>query len=162
MRNFFGALVLAVVMFVASSARADIKSNKEAGVQVDIPHSWTVKPDGQKMWAEDPKKEAGVLFVVSDAADMKKVGDDIDAMLAKLAKDVKWGAQNKVTLNGLDGIAMEGTATIQGKPAKMGAVILLQKEKKKGVFLLGFVDADKEKAHDAELTAIVKSLAPIK
>jgi hypothetical protein len=154
-------LILPLLAAFAATASADIKKNATAGVQVDIPHDWKLSGAGDVLIAADPKEEAAVIFVATAGEDMKKVGEAVDKQLSTVAKDVKWGPQNKVTLGGMSGVAMKGSATMDGKAVNTGAIILVT-PKKKGVFLIGFVQSDKEAAHKKELDAIAASLAAIK
>lgn len=158
--KFLALATLAVAAYVAP-ARADVHPNAEAGVSVDIPKSWKIGGQGAVMFASDPKEEAGLIFMVTDAGDMKKSGDQLDAQLAKTMKDVKWSAQSQVTLNGMKGVAMKGTATINKKAANLGAVILMT-PKNKGLFVVGALQSDKEAAHKKELDGIIESIKPIK
>lgn len=157
----FLLVVLSLGLF-AQRAYADAFVNKTAGLSLEFPKGWQVQPQGdQVVVAADPKDEAAVLMVTVEATDTKKVGDAMDAQLAKTMKDVKWGPQEKVTVAGSSAVALKGSATMDGKPLKLGVVILTT-AKKKGVFLLGFVMADKEKAHKAELDGVIASVKAVK
>jgi hypothetical protein len=156
-----GLLPLMLLVVCTALAAADPRVNKTAGLSVEYPKDWKVHVDAGSMFGSDPKEEAAVFFSVADAADLQKVGDAIEAQLAKLATDVAWGKPDKVKVNGLDAVAMKGTAKIDDKPVKTAAILLVSPTKK-GVFLLGLVQADKEAAHRKELDTIAGSLRPAK
>ena len=150
------------LLFGAGVAAADIQVNKTGGVQIDVPHAWKVQhAEGDVIVATDKDEHAAIMLVASEASDMKKVGDLVDQELAKVAKDMKWGPQHETTINGMKGVSMEGTAKIDGHPVKTGAIIVAT-SKKKGVFLLGFVETDKEKLYEHDMDAIAHSLKQTK
>ena len=151
-------LMTIALLTLTGTAMADVHANPHGGVQVDVPHDWKTHVDGDVLVATDPHEEAAVIFVVSNSDDMKKVGDAVDAELGKVAKNVKWGAQHKVTMGGMSGISMDGSASIDGHAVSTGAIIVVT-PKKKGVFLIGFAQKDKEAKHSDELAKIAGSLA---
>ncbi len=153
---------LAVLAMLAAPAHADPIVNKLAGVSIDIPKAWKVQSvSEQQLAAADPTEEAGLLMTVADAADLKKAGDQLDAQLAKVATDLKWDPPQKIAQNGLEGIMLKGSATISKKPTKLAALVLTT-PKKKGIIVLGAVQADKLDAHKQELDGIVHSLKAAK
>ena len=153
---------LLVLVAIAAAAHADPIVNKLAGVSIDIPKTWKVQSQSeQQLAAADPTEEAALLFAVVDAADLKKVTDQLDAELAKTATELKWDAPQKVTQAGLEGIMLKGSATIAKKPTRLAALVLTT-PKKKGVIVLGAVQADKLAAHKQELDGIVHSLKALK
>ena len=153
---------LLVVVLLATTAHADPIVNKLAGCSIDIPKTWKVQSQSeQQLAAADPTEEAGLLFAVVDVADLKKVKDQLDAQLAKTATELKWDAPQKVTQNGLEGVMLKGSATIAKKPSRLAALVLMTPTKK-GVIVLGAVQADKLAAHKEELDGIVHSLKVLK
>src|SRR5438874_909970 len=154
------AIAAIAVIAAVAPASADVIPNKTAGVSVDIPKDWKKTGSGDSMAASDPKEEAVLMFIVSDGNDMKKAGDELDARLAKTMTDIKWGPQKQVEMNGMKGVALRGTGTINKKPVKLGALVVVTPTKK-GLFVVGAVQADKEAAHEKELDAIVSSIKPL-
>jgi hypothetical protein len=153
---------LLVVVLLAATAHADPIVNKLAGASIDIPKTWKVQSQSeQQLAAADPTEEAGLLFVVVDVSDLKKVNDQLDAQLAKTATELKWDAPQQVTQNGLEGVMRKGSATVAKKPSRLVALVLMT-PKRKGVIVLGVVQADKLDAHKQELDGIVHSLKAVK
>jgi len=130
-------------------------------VSIDIPKSWKKTGSGASVAISDPKEEAVLMLITSEGADMKKAGDALDAQLAQAMKDIKWGPQKEVTHNGMKGIAIKGTATVNGKAVDIASLILVTPTKK-GLFVVGAVQSDKLAAHRAEVDGIVASIKPLK
>ena len=151
-----------VLAVLAATANAEPTVNKLAGVSIEIPNAWKMQSQSEQQFAAvDPTEEAGLLFVAVDVADLKKLKDQLDAELAKTATELKWDAPQKVTQNGLEGIMLKGSATIAKKPTRLAALVLTT-PKRKGVIVLGAVQADKLAAHKQELDDIVHSLKALK
>lgn len=156
------ALAIIGLAFTSSAALADQQVNKLANVSLDIPHDWKVTQEGpNEVLYLDPTNEAFVTLTVSEGADLKAVGDSMDAQLQKAATEIKWGGQEKVTLNGMSGVGIKGTAKVSDKPVKIAALILLSPNKH-GVILFGMVQTAAEAKHKDQMKAIVNSLKPIK
>jgi hypothetical protein len=160
MRIVFTAALFAVTA-TASVASAKNYPSTTGQVQVDLPDDWPATGKKDVLFATDKNKELGVIFMVTPKEDTKKSLAALEALLGKEIKDEKWQAPQKIALNGLDGIAMEGTAVIKGHPSTM-TVMVLATPNKHNVVMFGAVDADKEAAHQKEIAAILQSIKPLK
>src|SRR5580765_2459018 len=109
------ALAAFAVIVAVAPARAEVYPNQKAGVSVDIPKDWKLTGGGDSGAASDPKEEAVVMLITSEATDMKKAGDALDAQLAKSIQDIKWAAQQPITLNTMKGVAIKGTGVVNKK-----------------------------------------------
>jgi len=151
------AIAVALLIATATTANADIKTNKTVGVSVDIPHEWTIKVDGDNLFATDGNGEAAVMFAMSDGTTVKAVAADVDTMLSGIASAVKWGPQKPLTVNGIKAVTMAGTAKTGDVSVKTEVLIAII-PKKQAVFVLGLVAADKSATHKPTLDAIARSL----
>lgn len=160
-RNSFIA-ALTLLTLGPPPARAEVLTSKAGQVSIDVPSGWKSAGKGDVLTIADPTGEVAVLFFVVEKGDLKKAGDYLDAQLAKTATDIKWADKPKqLTVDGMPGLALDGTCAVNGKPVKMGAVFLATPAKK-GLVVLAMVDADKHDAHKAEIKSLFGSLKQAK
>lgn len=152
-------LAAALALGTASLVTADpIKSAKGATFDITPPSGWkTSSPDPSVIIAEDPSGDAGMLVFAVDEADTGKALAGLDKLLASSATDIKWGKKKKsMTLNGLKGFSIDGSATVKGQP-KLTTLVAIG-SKKAGVLVFAAASKDYLKAHGADLLASFKSL----
>lgn len=150
--------IVVLILLVASTAVADIQRNKSANVSVDIPRAWKVTAqDADNLFASDSTGVAAVMFANSDGTTPKTVAAEVDAMLATMARDVKWGPRQPITVGGRKATSMTGSART-GDVVVHTRVVMLITPKGKGVFLLEVVAANNEAAHRGTLDKIAASL----
>jgi predicted Zn-dependent protease len=162
MKRVAWTAAVVVSLAAASLASAEVKTHPTAKVQMDVPAGWKLSGTPDQSSLVDPKDEVGFVLLVLDAADLKKAADELDARLAKMAKDVKWADKTKqVQLNGMDAVANKGTATINGKAADI-AVLIVKTPSGKMLLVFGGVDSAKKAVHKAEVEAFINSIKPVK
>jgi hypothetical protein len=156
------SLVISMLVMGAGAADAKPYKSKAGQVEVTIPDAW--KTDGKKdvlLTAVDPKQEVALVFMVVEKADVDAALKELEKEVGPMLKDQKWGKPKELELNGMKGMAIDGTAKVQGKAAEI-SVVILKTPNKMGLILFGAVEASKRKAHEPELIEIMKSLKPTK
>ncbi len=147
----------------AADARAEVKVHKAGQVSVDVPTGWSLQaPDENTMIVMDPKQDVLVRLAIVDAADTEKAVNVTEAQVRQFVQDVKWSDKHTpIKLNGMNGIRLEGSGAIKGKPVDLG-VLLVESPSKKVVLVLVLIDHATVAAHKAEVSAFLNSLKPAK
>ena len=149
MKRLIGLAVLAVMCLAGTAFAADVPY-EPGKVSVFVPDGWTqaTKDDPKTkqamLVAADPTQNAGLVFVVLNAANLKKAMKGLDKELKKSLTKIKKGKFKKVDVNGMPGMAADGTAkTKDGKDISM-FLILAETPNKKVLLVLGMVATDKK------------------
>ena len=155
-------VTLLALTAAASTAAAKPAVSKTGQVQVDLPDAWNAAAQGDTLLiAGDKNKEVVVVFMVLPEQETDKALAALEAKLGKDIKNEKWNAAQAVSLNGLSGASIDGTADVKGKPCAVAAMVL-HTPNKHDVVVFGAVQSAKEAAHHDELVGILKSLRPLK
>ena len=160
------APVVAVALFAAPAA-AWAKTIALAGTApvatITIPDGWdtTAADGGLESLSSDKAVYLSGEIVASE--DLKAAGQEVARTLAEQKIKIDPKSQKAVPLNvaGMPGAAISWDASDADGPTQVHMVVLKAKPGQQ-VVLLRWGDADAEKAHAAEIDAIVKSIAPIK
>ena len=126
MKKLLTALVVVAAVFVVvpGAARADTRTHKAAHVTFWIPDGWSVHEDDAMIAASDSKDEVGLLFLLRGFKDMKAALAGLDEAIAQIATEVKAGTPQKIELNGMEGVVVDGTGKAEGRPVDLSVVIL--------------------------------------
>jgi hypothetical protein len=157
-------IAAAVLALAATATTASAKPivSKTGQVQVELPDDWNAQAEGDVLLvAADKNKEIVVVFMILPKEETQKALAALDAKIGKDVKNDKWNKPQQVTLNEMSGVAVEGTADLKGKPCSIAAMVL-STPNNHNVVVFGAVRADKEAAHQKEITAIMQSLKPVK
>lgn len=151
-----------IVLAASVSATAAPIVSKTGKVSVELPASWKTQAKGDTLLvAADAKKEIGVVFMITDPEATEATLAELRKAVGAKLKGETWEAPSQLTLNGMTGLAIEGSGMMSDKKAAL-SVIILETPAKKHVVLFGAVQADKEAAHAKEIEGILKSLKPTK
>jgi predicted Zn-dependent protease len=154
-------VVVAAVFVVVPAARADTRTHKAAHVTFWIPDGWSVHEEDALITASDPKDEVGLLFLLRGHKDMKAALAGLDDAIAQIATEVKAGTPQKIELNGMEGVVVDGTGKAEGRPVDL-SVVILKTPGDKFLIVLGAIDSRHKRAHDGELKKIVASMKPVR
>jgi hypothetical protein len=162
MKRLLTTLLLTAMLLVSASAFADTKKHNSAKVSFWIPDNWTIEgEDNDQLQASDPKGEVALLFMVRKAKDMDGALASLDEVMAAAATDIKAGAPEKIKINGMDATVVDATGKVGGVAVGL-SVVVLKTPAKKFLIILGVIQSDKLKTHEANLTKILGSLKPMK
>lgn len=154
-------LIYALVLSV-SFASAEKHSHPGGKVEIDIPGTWKVEKRDSMLVGRSKDDAVGLVFWIVDSPNVDQAVAKLDKALAGKITDWKWPKKpQKTVLNGMKGIKNVGTAKANGKDAHV-MVAVLGTPTKKGVIVVGVIDAAKVTEHKAELENIFASLKPMK
>jgi hypothetical protein len=162
MKRFVLALFVTAMVFVPSVARAGVRNHRAAHVSFWVPDNWSATGDeATQLQIADPKGEVSLLFLLQDHHDMKSAANAIDALINKLATDVKASAPKQVTVNGMDGTVVDATGRAMGKRVEL-SVLVLKTPGDRYLMVFGVLESDHKRAHQDELEKIIGSLKPVR
>lgn len=174
MRNKLAATVVMLILGLVgvAFAKPTTKVHPE-GVTMDIPDGWKFaetdapKPWSGKVWLivgpEGADKEPELVFMVmtAKATKMEAAIKDLETFLADKLNTIKWEAKPEtIKLDGMDAVALDGTAFDKKKKLEIG-VLVLATPTGKGLVLFGGVVEKVKSKYEAPtlkmLTSIRKS-----
>jgi hypothetical protein len=163
MRNIITVSIASIALAsLTTAAVAKPVVSKTGQVSVDIPEGWDAAAQGDTLLvAGDKKKEIGVIFMITPEEQTAATLAAVAKAMSGAIKNDKWEKPHDITLNGMTGIAMDGTADVKGKPSST-SLLILNTPNKHHVVVFGAVQTDKEAAHAKEIASIVQSLKPTK
>jgi len=150
-----------VLCSVSATARAEVRVLRSASLTLDVPSSWSIKGTEDEMLLVDAKGELAIILRVVESKDLAKGLENAEAYIGKHMTGVQWNSQAKpLQIGGMEASNRDGTATYQGRPVRLGSLIVAAPQKT--LLLVGVIDRAAEAAHQAELTAFIGSIQPVK
>ncbi|HUJ62573.1 MAG TPA: hypothetical protein VLX92_28925 [Kofleriaceae bacterium] len=161
MKRVLAAFVVIATAF-GTAAVAGNHNHRAAHVVFWVPDSWSIEgDDASQLTVADPRGEVALLFVLKDHHDMKAAIATIDDTIATIATDVKVGAQRAVNINGMEGVAVDGTGRAGGKHVEL-SVLIVRTPANKYLMIFGVLESAHKHDHDAELAKMLASLRPVR
>jgi predicted Zn-dependent protease len=160
MRKLFGS-VLAAALLVVAPALAETITHDVAKVTISVPKGWKSQKDGEALTLMDKAEDTAVAFAVVDADDLKLAGKRLEKYLAKKVKNLKWEKEEKATINGMKGVALEGDGRIEGKDIDLMVLVLDTPNPDKDLFVIAIAEDDVLDQHEDEVKYVFKNLKPI-
>ena len=131
-------------------------------MQVDIPDDWKVEGTDNELEAHSPDDTLALFFAVFPTSKIDKALGDIEKEIKSHVKNLKNNDDEKeIKHQGMLGMSMTASGTIDGENATLG-IVIFETGAKKVVFMMAVAktsDWDKKK-RDAE--TIFKTLRPLK
>lgn len=153
---------MALVCAASGLARAEVRTNKTAGISIDIPTTWKVEGKGDVMTGESSDQAVGLMFWVVDKGDAKEALKTLDKQVDKVAPKATWEKPADITINGMKGIHVDGKGAVNGKQADLMVAILGPTPTQKTVIIFAAVEHAKLEPYTMELKDIFGSLKPAK
>jgi predicted Zn-dependent protease len=160
MRKLIGSIFAAVLLVVAPALAETTLTNEAAQVTISVPKGWKSQKDGEAITLMDKEEDTAVAFAVVDAADLKLAGKRLEKYLAKKVKKLTWEKEEKVTINGMKGVALEGDGRIEGKDVDLAVLVLDTPNPDKDLFVIGIAEDDVLDQHKDEIKYIFKNIKP--
>ncbi|GAC1539170.1 MAG: hypothetical protein NVS3B10_30000 [Polyangiales bacterium] len=87
-------------------------------------------------------------------------GQRLDKHLAKTIKKLTWKKEEKVDINGMKGIMLDGDGELAGKNIDLAVLVLDTPSKDKDLFVIAVAEDAKLAAHKDEIRFVFKHLQP--
>lgn len=161
MRKLVQSLVLAIGL-VTLPAYAETITHHEAKVSIEVPEHWKVKKDGNAITLMDKAEDTAVAFAVVDSGEIKQAAKRLEKHLEKKIKKLKWKKEEKIEINGMTGVALDGDGEIDGTDVDLTVLILRTPNKEKDLIVTAIAEDAKLAKHIDSVKFIFKHLKPAK
>jgi hypothetical protein len=133
-----------------------LHSHEEAGIKFEVPHGWHLTGMGDQLVMIAPDESMSLALTVTDMTNLQQVEEEIDEELSKAMSDVKVdGKPREHNLNGMQAIAHEGTARIDGKEVLWSSALIAAK---KPVLIYAFADPERAHLREPEVDRFIGSI----
>jgi hypothetical protein len=153
---------LVILALLSTVATADVHTNKNAKVTLEIPKSYKMTEQDDVMRGESADKAVALIYWNVDTGNIddatKKLAQELYSMIGSLT----WGKPRTEKVNGLDATWVDATGRSANTSLDISVVLAGPTSTKRYAMVVGIVDHAKADAHKAEIAAILKSLKPAK
>jgi hypothetical protein len=160
MKIFVPAVILAICI-ISSPALADRLTHKVARVSIEVPKG--CKSAGDKVLTiGDPDDEVAVSFVVVDSGSIGRAAKAAGRQLAKTIKKLAIGKGEKITLNGMPGVKIEGTGRMEHKRVDLMILVLDTPAEDRDLMVIAIGESAKIGKHKRALRHVFDNIKPLK
>ena len=155
------AMLIAVCfVFSAAAQQGKTYTHSDGGIEFTAPDKWEAETEGDMLTLSSPDGAIGVFFLVVDAKDLEVAVDALTSELDKIITDAKLTSEGSETMiNGLNAFYADGSGKLDGVPIEFGVMLVAGK---KPVMILAVGESTSLKQHEADVTALMKSIKPVK
>jgi len=140
-----------------AKVEGDVVNIDEAGVTMVIPKGFKHSKDGEDIIVQTEDEGVDIRFTVPKDGDYDKVITDAAKEIDDYLKDVKVdGEASKVDVNGMEGTALNGTATNDGEPVSWQLTVI--KAPKKPVLANIYAEKSSLEKHGKDVKAFLNSV----
>ncbi|MFI5297188.1 MAG: hypothetical protein ACHREM_03745 [Polyangiales bacterium] len=157
----FASLLLAATL-VAIPALADTITHKVAMISIDVPDNWKSEKDGDLITLTDKHEDVAVAFIVVDSGAVKSPTKAAKRALKDKIKNLTFKDEEKVDINGMEGHAVTGDGTMDGKDMDLAVLVLDTPNEDKDLVIIALAEDAKLAKHMKEVQHIFKHLKPMK
>lgn len=141
----------------APATEGDVIKIDEAGVMMTIPAGFKHSKDGEDIIVQTEDEGVDIRFTVPKDGDYEKVVTAAASEIDDYLKDVKIVDQgSKITVDGMEGTSMSGTATNEGEPVQWDLTII--NAPKKPVLVNIYAEKTSLEKDMAKVDAFLKSV----
>lgn len=148
---------------VTLSAEAKPFHHKEAGIQFEVPDTWSVKTEKAALMVMPKDESFFILFKVSDAESKDDFEAEIQEYLGQLGKtmhieNAETGDFKETEINGLPVVYVEGTGTLEDNEVNFEVSVIMAT---KPVIVFSLADTKEMEAHKDEMAEFIQSIEPL-
>jgi hypothetical protein len=134
----------------------NLHAHEGAGIQFELPRGWHLTNLGDQLVMIAPDESMSLVLTVTDMTNLQQVEEEIDEELSKAMTDVKVeGKPREHNLNGMQTIALEGTARIEGKEVLWSSALIAAK---RPVLIYAFADPERAHLREPEVDRFIGSI----
>lgn len=148
-------------LFINNSVFAEKIKHPQAGVSVWVPDNW--KRNQKKDLMIVTNQESGLLFafLVLEKMSLNQALRVMNIELSRFVDQIQTsGPANQIKVNGLDGVFIDGTGEIKGKPVQVG-MALFYTPRGKILMLLGIIEEGRIEDNNNVVKKVLTSVTPI-
>ncbi|MDQ7823546.1 MAG: hypothetical protein RDV48_12175 [Candidatus Eremiobacteraeota bacterium] len=161
MKNWIACCFLLVFMLAAMMPlQAAHYNNRDGNIQFDVADTWPVM-NANPLVLSSPRGDIILCFEVIKAEDTQSALIGSEASLLRYMQSIKKGETRNVNINGLEGVAVDGTAKVNEIPVVFTlSIVPAQKKLYTLFFYYGAPGAAKNNIDD--INAFLKSIKRIR
>jgi hypothetical protein len=161
MRKLFASFFLAASL-IAVPALAETLTHKVAKVSIGVPANWHSSKDGDVLTLSDKNDDVAASFVVVDSGSIKKAAKAAGKELAKKIKDLKLGKEEKININGMEGVMVDGDGRLNGKDIDLAIIVIDTPNDDKDLMIIALGEDEKIAKHKKEIKYLFDHIEPLK
>jgi hypothetical protein len=160
-RKVFVPALIALVLG-AVPALADAFTYPAAKVRFTTPAHWGSKPtDGGGMVTFDPANDTAVAFVAVDDGAVGQASALAVRRLGSMIDNIKVTKEEKMTINGMPAVAIEGDGRRKGVDIDWAVVVVNTPSPTNDLMAIAIAEDAKLAAHRSEIRGIFASITPM-
>jgi hypothetical protein len=156
---FLSALV--TLLLGAVPAFADAFTYPAARVRFTTPARWGSKITDTGMVTFDPGNDTAVAFTAVEDGAVTQAGNMVGRRLASMIDHVKVTKEERLTINGMPGVAIEGDGRRNGVDIDWAVIVLGTPSKTNDLMAVAIAEDAKLAAHRGEIRSIFTSITPM-
>jgi hypothetical protein len=161
MRKFILPFVLAFAT-ITGTALAETLTSESAKVKFDEPKGWHHRGDGDVITIMDKEEDVAIAFMSVPDGAVVKATEALEKQLSKTVSSLKWEKEEKVKVNGMEGVSVSGDGQIDGKSVDILVLVLNTPSPDHDLIVLAMGEDARLAKHKAEVKGVFKSLKPVK
>jgi hypothetical protein len=149
---------LAVVAMCATTVAADRISFRAARVSIEVPENWHSSSDDGVIKLADKHEDVAMTFTAVDAGSIKQAKKMIKHQLEKLIENLTLTEPSKMTIGGMDAVAISGDGLLNGVNIDLAIIIMDTPSDTNDLFVFAIGEDAKLARHKDEVLSIFQHL----
>ncbi len=135
--------------------------HKEAGVSITVPKGWKSELDGKVFTVMTAQEDVAAAFTVVEEDSLGEASKAVGKSLGEKIQELKFGKEDKIDVNGMKGVAIDGDGKMNGVSVSLMIVVLDTPVPGKAMMIIAIAEDAKLAAHKDELKFLFQNIRPI-
>ena len=132
----------------------------DAHVQIMVPDNWKSMSKGKVITLADKAEDVAVAFAVVPAGSIKAASKAAGDRLRARIQNLTFKKEERVTINGMQGISFEGDGMMNGVNIDLAVLMLDTPSQDTDLFVFALAEDAKLAAHKSEIKYVLRNIAP--
>ncbi len=143
------------------TSSAERIEHKGARVAITVPKGWKTKQDGEVLTVMDQNEDVAAAFTVVEESALGQASQNVGKSLGEKIQNLKFGKEEKIDINGMKGIAIDGDGQMSGVDVDLMVVVLDTPVEGKAMMILAIAEDAKLARHKDELKFLFSNITPL-
>ena len=135
--------------------------HKEARVSITVPKGWKSQNDGKVFSVMTQQEDVAAAFTVVDEDSLGEATKAVGKSLGEKIQNLTFGKEDKIEINGMKGVAVDGDGKMNGVDVDLMIVVLDTPVEGKAMMIIALAEDAKLAAHKAELKFLFQNIKPM-
>ncbi len=162
MRCTLKSIAIATVLVAAPALAGETITNQSARVSVTVPDGWKHKANGESLTLMDKKEDTAVAFTLVETGDLSQASKRMGKYLETKVQQLTWTKEEKVEINGMKGVVLDGDGRLDGKNIDLAVLILDTPNPDKDLLVLAIAEDAVLAKHIGEIRSVFRNLKPLR